>query len=92
MDFAIFVKLKAAERDATQAVRFLQNYIKYGREIAGRGVDDLQHLSGRGLLLQRLACLGNQPGVFDRDDSQVGEGRDQLDLPLGECLDPLTGE
>jgi hypothetical protein len=30
-----------------------------------------------------------QPRVLDRDHRLVGEGADQLDLPLGERLDPL---
>ena len=47
----------------------------------------LQHLRGRGLLLQRLAQIARarlhlveQPHVLDRDHRLVGEGRDQLDL------------
>ena len=34
----------------------------------------------------------DQPGVLDRDDRLVGKGADQLDLPLGERLDPLRRE
>ena len=51
----------------------------------------LQHLRRRGLLLQRLGELARarlhrleQPHVLDRDHRLVGEGRDQLDLPVGE--------
>jgi hypothetical protein len=29
--------------------------VKNWREVAGRGIDDLQHFGGRGLLLQRFA-------------------------------------
>ena len=51
----------------------------------------LQHLRGRRLLLQRLGQfararlhLVEQPHVLDRDHRLVGEGRDQLDLLVGE--------
>ena len=35
-----------------------QHGIEYGREVAGRGIDDLQDFGGRGLPLQRLVTLG----------------------------------
>jgi hypothetical protein len=38
----------------------------------------------RGLLLQRLAQLVEQPRVLDRDHCLVGEGRDEFNLPVGE--------
>ena len=63
-----------------------------GVEIAGRGVDHLQHLGGRGLLLQRLALLGQQPRILDRDHRLIGEGADKFDLPVGKRLDPLARE
>ena len=51
----------------------------------------LQHLGGRGLLLQRLgqivgalAQLVEQARVLDGDDGLGGEVRDQLDLLVGE--------
>src|SRR4051794_40807652 len=56
----------------------------------GRRVDDLQHLSGRGLLLQRLARLGNEPCVFDRDDRLRSEILQQRDLLFGEGADVAT--
>jgi hypothetical protein len=56
--------------EATEGVRLSQNRIKHGHEIAGRGIDDLQYLSGRGLLLQRLSeaslCLGKLPASLVR--------------------------
>ena len=59
-----------------------------------RTADDLQHLGGGGLLLQRLGQLARarlhlveQPHVLDRDHRLVGEGLDQLDLLIGERLD-----
>ena len=50
----------------------------------------LQHLGGRGLLLQRLAQLIKQPRVLDRDDGLGGEVLDQFDLLVGERADLLT--
>ena len=32
--------------------------VEHRGEVAGRGIDDLQHLGGRSLLIQCLACLG----------------------------------
>ena len=62
-----------------------------GSSSPGELRDDLQHLGGRGLLLQRLGQLARarlhlveQPHVLDRDHRLVGEGRDQLDLLVGE--------
>ena len=73
---------------AAKTVRLLQDRIEHRREIAGRGVDDLQHLRGRGLLLQCLTLLGQQPRVLDRDHGLIGEGGDEFDLPVGERLNP----
>jgi hypothetical protein len=50
------------------------------REVAGRSIDDLQHLGGRGLLFERLARLGDQPRVLHRDDRLRGEILYQRDL------------
>ena len=59
----------------------------------------LQHLGGRGLLLQRLGQLARarlhlveQPHVLDRDHRLVGEGRDQFDLLVGERPHRLRGK
>jgi len=45
-----------------------EHRIEYGGEVAGRTVDDLQYLGGRGLLLQGLARLGQEPRILHRDD------------------------
>ena len=65
--------------------------IEHRLQIERRAADDLEHVGGRGLHLQRLGevararlHLVEQPHVFDRDDGLVGEGRDQLDLALRE--------
>ena len=62
----------------------LDQRIEHGLQIEGRAADDLEHVGGGGLLLQRFAQLVEQPRVLDGDDGLVGEGGDQLDLLVGE--------
>src|SRR6266567_4063541 len=65
--------------------------IEHRLQVERRAADDLEDLGGRGLLLQRftqLAAAGlhlvEQANILDRDHRLVGEGRDQLDLLIGE--------
>ncbi len=53
-----------------------------GLEVARGTADDAKHLRGRGLPLQRLLGLVEQPHVLDRDHGLVGEGLEQVDLAL----------
>ena len=50
-----------------------QHRIEHRRQIAGVGVDDLQHLGCRGLLFQRLLRFSDQPRVLHRDHRLGGE-------------------
>ncbi len=59
-------------------------------QIEGRAADDLEHVGGGGLLLQRLAQLVEQPGVLDGDDGLVGEIGEQRDLFVREGTNFLT--
>jgi len=59
---------KRAEGGLAEACGLPQHRVEHWREVAGRGIDDLQYLGGCGLLLQRLARLGQEPRVFHRDD------------------------
>src|SRR5207248_3147147 len=59
---------QAAVRAAAQIVRFFEDRFEYWGEVAGRGIDDPEHLGGGGLLLQGLACLGDQPRILHSDD------------------------
>jgi hypothetical protein len=52
-----------------QAPRFLEHRLEHGFQVAGRGIDDLQHLGGRGLLSERLVTLGSRLGKLA---SQIG--------------------
>jgi hypothetical protein len=54
-------------------VRFFQNRVEDRGEIAGRRINDLEHLGGRRLLLQCFARLGEQPRVLHRDHCLRGE-------------------
>ena len=51
-----------------------------------------KHLGGRGLLLQRLALLGQQPRILHRDHCLGGEVLQQRDLLAGECAHLLAVE
>ena len=58
--------------------------IEHRLQIEGRAADDLEHVGGGGLLLQRFAQLVEQSRIFDGDDGLIGKIRDQLDLLVGE--------
>ena len=54
----------------------LDERVEDGLQVEGRAADDLEHVGGRGLLLQRFsraAQLVEQAGVLDGDDGLVGE-------------------
>ncbi len=66
-------------------------------EIERRAADDLEHVGGGGLLLQRFAeivgtlpQLVEQAGVLDRDDGLIGEALDQRNLLVREGAHLLT--
>ena len=73
-------------------MRLIQYCVEDRREITGRGINDLQNLGGRCLLLQGLARFGQEPRILDCNDRLVGKGAHQLDLTLGERLHPLASE
>ena len=50
---------------------------QHGIQVECRAADHLEHIGGRGLLLQRLAQLIEQSRIFDRDDGLRGEVREQ---------------
>ena len=64
--------------------RLFQHHLKHRREITGRRIDDLQHLGRRGLLLQCLARLGDQPRILHRDHRLRREILQERDLLVGE--------
>ena len=54
--------------------------VQHCLQVEGRAADDLEHVGGRGLLLQRLAQLVEQPSILDGDDGLSGEVGEQLNL------------
>ena len=81
----------ATHRSAAQQHRLFQHRIEHGRKVAGRGIDDLQHFGGRGLLLKRLPLFHQQPRVFDRYDCLVGKCTHKVDLPVSERSALMSG-
>ena len=67
------VQIERAELGVADAHRIRQHGVEHRLKLAGRTGDDLQHLGGRGLLLQRFAQLVEQPRILDGDDRLVGE-------------------
>src|SRR5262249_35429549 len=68
----------------------LDEGVQYLLQIEGRATDDLQHVGGGGLLLQRLAQLVEQARVLDGDDGLTRETCEQRDLLVGEGPDFLA--
>src|SRR5215204_4233777 len=69
-----------AKRRTAQMQCLFQDSIEYRREVAGRGIDDPQHLGGCGLLFKGLALLSDEPRVLHRDDRLRREILQQRDL------------
>jgi hypothetical protein len=67
------VCIERAKRRPAQPHRLLKQRIEHWREITRRSIDDLQHLRSGGLLLQRLARLGQEPRILHRNDCLRGE-------------------
>src|SRR6516165_7700988 len=84
--FAVIGKQRTAF-SAAQTVRLIQDRVKHRRQVARRGIDDTQHLSSRGLLLQRLAGFADQPRVLHCDDRLRRKVLQQCDLLLGKGAD-----
>ena len=49
---------KAAVAASAQPHRLFEHRVEHRREVAGRGIDDLQYLGGRGLLVARFFEFG----------------------------------
>ena len=73
-----------SELGSADSHRFFQHGVEDRLQLAGRGADNLEHVGGGGLLLQRFAQLAEQPRVLDGDDGLSGEVLHQLDLLVGE--------
>ena len=84
MNLPIRVNVEMALRRLTKPHGIFNHRVEHRSKVAGRGVDDLQYLGGRGLLLQCLARLGQEPRVLHRDDRLRREILQQRDLLVGE--------
>ncbi len=71
---------EVAEGCLAQPHRLVEHRIKDRREVAGRGIDDLQYLGGGGLLLQGLARLRDEPRIFDGNHRLCSEILQQCNL------------
>src|SRR3979411_3490733 len=69
---------------AAEPPRSLNHRVEHRGEVAGRGIDDAEHLGGRGVLLQGLTRLGNEARVLHRDDRLRREILQQRYLLVGE--------
>src|SRR6516164_7705542 len=87
--FAVIGKHVTVSRLA-EPDRSLEHRVEDRGEVAGRGIDDLQYLGSRGLLLQRLARLGQEPGILHRDDRLRREVLEKDDLLVGEGAGLVT--
>src|SRR5215469_10006883 len=54
----LLYQYQRARTDTAQGMRFLQDRIEHGSEVAWRGIDHPKHFGGRGLLFERLVALG----------------------------------
>src|SRR5262249_13181968 len=66
-------ELQAPDVIPAKAEGLLQDRVEHRRQIARRGIDDLQDLGGSGLLFQCFARLGQEPRVLHRNDCLRGE-------------------
>jgi hypothetical protein len=73
-----------AKRGIAQPDCLLEHRVEHRGEVARRGIDDLQYFGSRGLLLQCLARLGDQPRILHRDDRLRREIFDERDFLLRE--------
>ena len=63
----------AATVGLAQSRRRLDQRIEHRLQVEGRAADDLEHVGGGGLLLQRFAQLVEQARVLDGDDGLGGK-------------------
>src|SRR5262249_17259741 len=78
------VEIKRAKLGFADARRIGQDGFKNRLQLARRTGDDLQHLRGRRLLLQRFAQFVQQPRILDGDDGLFCEIVHKLDLFVAE--------
>ena len=75
-------KQRAELRFGKADCRFEERF-EHRLEFKCRAADDLEHVGGGGLLLQRFTQLVEQPRILDGDDGLIGEGLNELQLFVG---------
>src|SRR5215468_6297784 len=87
---AALLKEHRAKLGIADPHRVFQHLLKHRLKFARRTRDYLQHLGGRGLLLEGFAQFIQQTGIFDGNDGLSSKVSDQLDLLVGEWAHFLT--
>ena len=77
-------EIDAERRRREQPLAAVEDLVEHRLRVGDRAADHLQHLGGRGLLLERLLRLVEEASVLDRDHRLVGKGADQLELASSE--------
>ena len=83
IEISITLENEALVRLAESSGRF-EETVEHGWQVEGRAADHLEHVGGRGLLLQGFPQLVEQAGVLDGYDGLLRETADQLDLLVRE--------
>ena len=62
------ISSQMAEGGPAQAQCLFQHLVEHRGEVAGRGIDDPQHLGCCSLLFERFACLSKEARVLNGDN------------------------
>ena len=81
---AVAEQEERAHIGATEPFRARDDCPEHRLEIECRLADDPQHITGRGLTIERVFRLVEEADVLDSDDRLIGKGLDELDLAVGE--------
>src|SRR6516162_2954842 len=68
----------------------LDQRVEHRLQVEGRAANDLEHVGGGGLLLERFAQLVEQAGVLDGDDGLAREVPNEIYLLLAERADLMA--
>ena len=77
---------------AAEAHHRLGQRIEHRLQVECRAADGLKHFRRRGLLLQRFALFGQEPGILDRDHGLRRKILKQGDLLVRKCAHLLAVE
>src|SRR5262245_27163800 len=89
-EYIAFVEQQVAEAGLADTNSVLKHSFEHWLKLAGRARNDLQHVGGGGLLLERFAQFVQQPRVLDGDDSLASKAFEECDLLVRERTDLLA--